>query len=108
VASGGAIAYLKVEKPRFLFLEGSTGAVVAVGVATAALPYASVARADASTACATSSVDRLVSDASASAPGTCSSAASAALGEGAQAPTSQRGSAPRRFLPPLPPPMTLL
>jgi hypothetical protein len=26
---GGATAYLKVEKPRFLFLEGSTGAVLA-------------------------------------------------------------------------------
>jgi hypothetical protein len=35
------------------------------------------------------------------APGTCSSAASAALGEGAQAPTL-RGACPRRFLPPLP------
>jgi hypothetical protein len=35
-ASRGAIAYLKVEKPRFLFLEGSTGAVVAA--IAAALP----------------------------------------------------------------------
>jgi hypothetical protein len=47
------IAYLKVEKPCFLFLEGSTGAVVAAGVATAALPDASAARAGASVACAT-------------------------------------------------------
>jgi hypothetical protein len=31
-ASGGAIAYLKVEKPRFLFLEGSTGAVATTDV----------------------------------------------------------------------------
>jgi hypothetical protein len=45
--SGGATAYLKVEKPRFFFLEGSTDAVVAVGVATATLPDASVARAGA-------------------------------------------------------------
>jgi hypothetical protein len=30
-ASGGVIAYLKVENPRFLLLEGSTGAVVSVG-----------------------------------------------------------------------------
>jgi hypothetical protein len=39
--SGGATAYLKVEKPRFLFLEGSTCAVVAAAVSTAALPDAS-------------------------------------------------------------------
>jgi hypothetical protein len=42
--SGAATAYLKVEKPRFLFLEGSTGAVVAAAIATAALLDASVAR----------------------------------------------------------------
>jgi hypothetical protein len=37
-ASGGAIAYLKVEKPRFLFLEGSTGAVVAAIAAARPTP----------------------------------------------------------------------
>jgi hypothetical protein len=39
-------------------------------------------------------------------PGACSSTASAALGEGAQAPTSQGGLPPRRFLPLLPLPTT--
>jgi hypothetical protein len=74
-ASGEAAPYLKVEKPRFLFLEGSTDAVVSASVATAALPDASATR-DAP------SVDRLVAGAPAPAPGACSSAASAALGEG--------------------------
>jgi hypothetical protein len=41
-----------------------------------------VARAGTSTACSASSIDRLAADASAPAPGACSSAASAALGEG--------------------------
>jgi hypothetical protein len=50
--SGGATAYIKVEKPHFLFLEGSTGAVVAAGVATATLPDTSAARVNASAACA--------------------------------------------------------
>jgi hypothetical protein len=36
--SGEATAYLKVEKPRFLFLEGSTSTVAAAVVTTAALP----------------------------------------------------------------------
>jgi hypothetical protein len=80
--SGGATAYLKVEKPRFLFLEGSAGAAVAPVVTTAALP-------DASTARAASSTDRPAAGASASTTGTCSSAASAALGEGARDSTSQ-------------------
>jgi hypothetical protein len=66
-ASGGANAYLKMEKPRFLFLEGSTGAVVAAAVATAALP------------------------------GACSSTASAALVEGAQDSSSQGGLPPVAF-----------
>jgi hypothetical protein len=42
--SGGVTAYLKVEKPRFLFLEGSTGAAVAAAVAAVALPDASSTR----------------------------------------------------------------
>jgi hypothetical protein len=86
-----------VEKPRFLFLEGSTGAVAAAGVTTAALPDASAARAGTSATRAAPSVDRLVADASAPAPGACSSAASAALDEGAQAPTSQGGLPPIAF-----------
>jgi hypothetical protein len=40
-ASGEVTAYLKVEKPRFLFLKGSTDAKVAADVATTALPTAS-------------------------------------------------------------------
>jgi hypothetical protein len=76
-APGGAIAYLKVEKPRFLFHEGSTGVVVAAGVT--ALPDAFAERAGASTTCAAPSVERLVVSASAPAPDACSSAASAAL-----------------------------
>jgi hypothetical protein len=83
----GAIAYLKVEKPRFLFLEGSTGVVEAAGIATAALPDASAAR-------AASFVDRLVAGASAPAPGACSSAASAALGEGGAGSHLSRGACP--------------
>jgi hypothetical protein len=98
-APGEATTYLKVENPRFLFLEGLTDAVVAADVATAALPDASVAR-------TTSSVDRLAAGSFALAPGTSSLAASVARGEGAQAPTSQRGPAPRRFLPLLPLPTT--
>jgi RecB family exonuclease len=35
--SRGAIAYLKVEKPHFLFLDYSTGAAVAAAVTTASL-----------------------------------------------------------------------
>jgi hypothetical protein len=87
--SGGATAYLKVEKPCFLFLEGSTGAVVAAAIATAALPDASAARAGAFTARAASSVP---------APGACSSAASAALGEGGAGFHLSGGHAPRHFL----------
>jgi hypothetical protein len=81
-ASGGVIAYLKVEKPCFLFLEGWTGAVVAAAVATAVLPNAFAACAGASVARIAPSVDHLAVRTSAPAPGACSSAASAALGEG--------------------------
>jgi hypothetical protein len=78
---GGATAYLKVEKPRFLFLEGSTGVVVAGVVATAALLDTSAAHAGASVACAIPSTECPVAGASTPAPGACSSTASAALGE---------------------------
>jgi hypothetical protein len=81
-ASEGATAYLKVEKPHLLFLEGSTDAVVAAGVAPAVLPDASVACAGASAGRAASSVDRLAAGASALTPGTCYPAACAARGEG--------------------------
>jgi hypothetical protein len=56
--SGGATTHLKVEKPRFLFLEGLADAAVAPVAATAALLDASAARAGDSTACATPSMDR--------------------------------------------------
>jgi hypothetical protein len=69
------MAYLRVEKPRFLFLEGSAGAEVAADAAT-------VTPLDASAARAASSVDRPAAGAPAPAPGICSSAASVALGEG--------------------------
>jgi hypothetical protein len=76
LASGEATAYLKVEKPRFLFLEGSMDVVAAANITAAAPP-------DASATHAASSMDRPAASASAPAPGTCSSTASAALGEGA-------------------------
>jgi hypothetical protein len=76
------MAYLRVEKPRFLFLEGSTGAEVAADVATVTLPDASAVRAGTSAACAASPADRPAAGASVPAPGACSSAASAALGKG--------------------------
>jgi hypothetical protein len=47
-----------VEKPRFLFLEGSVGAVAAVDVATVALPDASAVHAGTFAAHAASSMDR--------------------------------------------------
>jgi hypothetical protein len=95
--SGRATAYLKVEKPRFLFLEGSTGAAVAAAVATATLPDASAAR-------AASSTDRPAAGALAPATSACSSAASAALGEGGEGFHLSGGPAPCRspLLPPLP------
>jgi hypothetical protein len=70
-----------VEKPRFLFLEGSTGVVVAADVATVALPGASAARAGTFAARAAPSVGR-------PAAGARSSAASVALGEGGARPPS--------------------
>jgi hypothetical protein len=77
-ASGEATAYLKVEKSRFLFLEGSPDAV---------------ARAGASATRAAPSVDRLAVDAPVPAPSACSSAASAALGEGGRRLPPLRGGA---------------
>jgi hypothetical protein len=57
------MAYLKVEKPRFLFLEGSTGAVATADVATVTLPDASAAHAGTSAVRDASSVDRPVAGA---------------------------------------------
>jgi hypothetical protein len=91
---GEATTYLKVEKPRFLFLEGSVGAAVAPVVATAVLPDASTARAGASAAHAVSSTDRPAAGASAPATGACFSAASAALGEGDEGFHLSRGAHP--------------
>jgi hypothetical protein len=96
MASGGVLAYLRVEKPRVLFLGGSAGVVAAADVATAAPPVASTAcagtsaahagasavRAGTSAVRAASLTSRLVTDATAPAPGDISSAASTALGEG--------------------------
>jgi hypothetical protein len=103
-ASGGAIAYLKVEKPRFRFLEGSTGVLVAAVVAAAVLPDTSAGCAGASVARAAPSIDRLAAGASAPAPGTCSSAASVALGEGGAGSHLSGGAHPHHS--PLPPPPT--
>jgi hypothetical protein len=77
------MAYLRVEKPRFLFLDGSAGAEATADAATIAPLDASAVHAGTSAACAASSVDRPAAGAPAPAPGTRSSAASAALGEGA-------------------------
>jgi hypothetical protein len=75
------MAYLKVEKPRFLFLEGSAGAKATAVAAAVAPPDASAARTGTSAAHAGSSVDRPAAGAPAPTPGACSSAASAALDE---------------------------
>jgi hypothetical protein len=96
-ASEEEIAYLKVEKPRFLFLEGSGDAVVAADVTTATLLDTSAARTGASAARAASSVDRLLAGAPAPAPSVCSSAASAALGEGGAGPHLSGGLPPVAF-----------
>jgi hypothetical protein len=88
-APGENVTYLKLEKPRFLFLEGSgavaatlVAATAALAAATAALADAPAALAGASAACAASSTDRPAAGTSAPATGACFSAASAALGDG--------------------------
>jgi hypothetical protein len=82
MASGEAVAYLRVEKPHFLFLGGSAGVVAAADAAIAAPPVISAVRAGASAARTASLVGCLAAGAPAPAPGAVSSAASAALGEG--------------------------
>jgi hypothetical protein len=78
----GVVAYLRVEKPRFLFLKGSAGVVAAADVATAAPPVTSMARAYASAACVASLMGHLAAGAPVPALGAVSSTASMALGEG--------------------------
>jgi hypothetical protein len=73
-APGESATYLKLEKPRFLFLEGLRGTSTAPVIAAAALADAPAVLASASVACAGSSTDR-------STAGACSSAASTALGD---------------------------
>jgi hypothetical protein len=74
-ARGGSAAHLKLEKPRFLFLEGSAGAAVAPTCATMAL-------AGASAVLAGSSAGTLEAGASTPAMGANSTVASAARGDG--------------------------
>jgi hypothetical protein len=91
---GGAVAYLRVENPRFLFLGGSADAVAAASVATASPPVVSAARTGASTPCDASLVGCLAAGAPAPAPGAFSSAASAALGEGGEGSHLSGGACP--------------
>jgi hypothetical protein len=76
--------YLRVEKPRFLFLEGSGGTAglpVVAAVAPAGVPAVLTG---ASAMRAASSTDRPAADILAPAAGTCSTAASAARGDGGE------------------------
>jgi hypothetical protein len=82
--SGGALAYLRVEKPRFLFPGGSAGVVTAADIATAAPPVAYAVRAGTFAVCAAS--------------GVVSSAASVALGEGRMLPPLGESSSPIALL----------
>jgi hypothetical protein len=91
------MAYFKVEKPRILFLEGSAGTKATAAAAAVVPPDASAAGAGTSAARAASSVDRLAAGSPAPAPGACSSAASAALGEGGACSHLSGGPSPRRF-----------
>jgi hypothetical protein len=73
-----------VENPLFLFLGGSADVVAAAGAAAAAPPDISAARAGASEARIASLIVCLAAGTPAPAPGTVSSAASTALGEGGE------------------------
>jgi hypothetical protein len=92
-------AYLKLEKPRFLFLEGSGGAPTVPVTAAAVL-------ADAPAVLAGASVTRAASSSHRSAVGACSSATSAALGDRGGGLHLSGGPAPRRSLFPPPRPTT--
>jgi hypothetical protein len=91
---GGAIAYLRVENPRFLFLGGSAGTVAAAGAATASPLVVPAVRAGASAARVASPEGCLTVGAPAPAPGVVSSAAYAALGEGGEGSHLPRGARP--------------
>jgi hypothetical protein len=91
---GENVAYLKLEKPRFLFLDGSGAAAAAPAAATAALANALAMLAGASTVCAASSTNHPTAVISAPAVGACSSAASVALGDGGGDSTSRGELAP--------------
>jgi hypothetical protein len=78
----GSTADLKLEKPRFLFLEGSGGAAVVPAGSAMALAGTSAVLASASAALADPSTDVLVVDASTPATGACSTATTAARGDG--------------------------
>jgi hypothetical protein len=94
-ARGGSAAHLNLEKPCFLFLEGSEGAAVVPAGAAVAL-------AGTFAVLAGSSTDDPVAGASAPATGACSTAASAARGDRGRGFHLSGGPAPRRS--PLPPP----
>jgi hypothetical protein len=98
-------AELKLEKPRFLFLEGSGGATVVPAGASMALASTSAVLASASAALADPSTDVLVVGASVPATGACSTATTAARGEGGGGFHLSGGPAPRHS--PLPPPSLL-
>jgi hypothetical protein len=84
VAYGGAVAYLRVENPRFLFFGGSADVAAVVGVTTAAPPVVPAVRAGASVARVASLVCCLAVGTPALAPGVVSFAAPAAMGEGGE------------------------
>jgi hypothetical protein len=105
-APGERTAYLKVEKPRFLFLEGSGATAVAPIVAAIALAGAPAVLVGASAARAAPSTNRPTAGAHAPATCACSSAASAALGNGGGGLHLQGGAHPRHSPLPPPPPTT--
>jgi hypothetical protein len=72
---GERTTYLKLEKPHFLFLEGSGGTATAPTIAAAALADTPAALASAPAVRAAPSTDRPMA-------GACSSAGSAALADG--------------------------
>jgi hypothetical protein len=81
-ALGENATHRKLEKPHFLFLEGSGGAPTVPVAVAAALADAPAALASASAVRAASFTDRSAAGASAPAAGACFSATSMALGDG--------------------------
>jgi hypothetical protein len=103
-AHGENATYLRLEKPRFLFLEGSVGAAVAPVVAAATLTDAPAALAGASAVRVASSADRPAVGAPAVVASTGSAAAPTARGDGGGGLHLSGGAALCRS--PLPPLMT--